>query len=427
MGRCLAALLTSVAAATVVVQAGAVGESVDGFPNWEERVHNELANRARVDPAFEMSECGSPCAEAACYSPQPPLYYKRELNRAARFHAAHMELGDYFAHNSNCTLVQNIDQLYPAQCDGSASCSCVGGTPTCNPTCTGAGERVQLFNTNWSGEIIAGGSSPNQAFYLWLYEPTNDASCQFTQENGHRWLLLKADEAVGFGVEGRHVGDFGGDGEVHPIASGAHWPRQADPVEAWANWYDAAAPKAQRINVDGICTPLALTRGVAENGAYSANVGGVGSGCHRYFFLFIDAADQIVTFPETGSLGIGPDTCADWDTTRPPTGAGCECTPVCDGKTCGEDMCGGSCGNCAEGQSCDNGTCVGGGEGGSSTAASGSVSAGAGAASGSNDDVSSDDGLSGTCGCRMPKRAGAAGAWLLLIGLAIAAIRRRFG
>jgi hypothetical protein len=34
------------------------------------------------------------------------------------------------------------------------------------------------------------------------------------------------------------------------------------------------------------------------------------------------------------------------------------CTPICAGKICGDDGCGGSCGDCAGGQSCEGGTCV---------------------------------------------------------------------
>lgn len=36
---------------------------------------------------------------------------------------------------------------------------------------------------------------------------------------------------------------------------------------------------------------------------------------------------------------------------------GCECAPQCEGRECGEDGCGGSCGSCAEGQSCKEGKC----------------------------------------------------------------------
>ncbi|HEY0194990.1 MAG TPA: S53 family peptidase [Kofleriaceae bacterium] len=43
-------------------------------------------------------------------------------------------------------------------------------------------------------------------------------------------------------------------------------------------------------------------------------------------------------------------------------GGGSTCTPVCSGKTCGDDGCGGTCGTCAAGQTCSaSGTCTGGG------------------------------------------------------------------
>jgi len=43
----------------------AVGESVNGFPNWEERVLHEWTNRARSDPQVEMIACGANCGDAA--------------------------------------------------------------------------------------------------------------------------------------------------------------------------------------------------------------------------------------------------------------------------------------------------------------------------------------------------------------------------
>lgn len=40
-------------------------------------------------------------------------------------------------------------------------------------------------------------------------------------------------------------------------------------------------------------------------------------------------------------------------------GGACECVPDCSGKLCGADGCGGGCGECAEGESCDpDGQCV---------------------------------------------------------------------
>jgi hypothetical protein len=52
--------------------ARAVGEPVNGFPSWPERVIHEWINRARVDPQFEMNACGSACVERDCYSAMRP-------------------------------------------------------------------------------------------------------------------------------------------------------------------------------------------------------------------------------------------------------------------------------------------------------------------------------------------------------------------
>lgn len=352
--RSIAAFAASSTALLAANTSFAIGESVAGFPNYDERVLHMLANRARVAPEIETTACGANCPDAACYTAKGPLYYKRELNHAARFHAAHMSKNKYFAHTSSCTIVPDIGTLYPDSCDGSAACACVGGMNACNAKCTGFSERIGLFGSDGGGEIIAStGQGAEHGFYLWLYEPTASAKCEFSSENGHRWLLLTADGAIGFGSDGKYVGDFGSGGEEHPIASGSHWPRQADTVETWASWFAPEGPKSALVNVDGSCSPMKLSRGTIENGAYEADITGVGQGCHRYFFVFKDAAGALVTFPETGSLGIGPaDTCADFSAERPATGAGCECVPQCDGKQCGDDSCGGSCGTCGEGASC---------------------------------------------------------------------------
>lgn len=298
--------------------ARAVGEPVNGFPNWAERVIHEWINRARVDPQVEMNACGSPCVERACYTVMPPLAWNESLNRAARFHSDEMVRQGYFAHNSACTLVSNINSLYPTSCNGTAACACVGGTKACAPSCTGFAPRVQLFGGSPSGEIIASPSNPNQSFYLWLFEPGDTTSCQFTSANGHRWLILKSTGAVGAGVAGYSTGDFGGGSAPTKIPSGAHYPQQAASVATWANWYDTAGPSLASVNVDGSCTSMTLQRGTQTNGAWSATVTGAGSGCHRYYFSFRDAAGTTVTYPTSGSLAIGTGVaCPDWDSSRP--------------------------------------------------------------------------------------------------------------
>jgi MYXO-CTERM domain-containing protein len=252
-----------------------------------------------------------------------------------------------------------------------------------------------LFGPNAAGEIIASSTDPNSAFYQWLYESYNSTTCGYAQgppTDGHRWNILMNGPAVGYGLgSGASVGDFGGSGTPGKLVSGSHYPRSGSSVDAWANWYDTAGPMSALINVDGSCTALALGRGAVTNGAYHAALSGLASGCHRYFFLFHDSSGAIVTYPTTGSLGIGPSgSCADWDSSRPATGSGCACTPQCSGKQCGDDGCGGSCGNCGSGESCDStsSTCVaaggdagatGGGDGGNgSNGAAGDAGTGAG-------------------------------------------------
>ncbi len=301
--------------------AGAVGESdANGFPNWSERVMHEWMNRARSEPQVEMKTCAARCGEAACFKQEKPLAYDLRLNRAARFHSDEMRLQGYFDHTSQCLVATNINQTYPGQCNGAAACAC-GGMGT-----TSFDQRVSRFQVSAAAEIIAGATDPNQAFYSWLYENSPSTACAYSGVNGHRWSILTQQAGVGVGASGPPTGDFsiGGGPVPAQIPSAAHYPRQAAQVEVWANWYDTAGPKRAQVVVDSTCTALTRARGTADNGAWTATLSGVGSGCIRYWFSFDDASGKEVTYPTTGSLGIGPASCSDWDTSRPAKGAGCD-------------------------------------------------------------------------------------------------------
>lgn len=134
----------------------------------------EWTNRARSAPSVEMTACGSNCAEGSCYAPIAPLAYSQALTEAARFHAAEMNQQHFFANSSTCTVVSNIASLYPASCQGQASCACVGGVDTCNP---------------------------NQVFYTWLYEASSSSSCGFGSSNGDRDLLFTQTGSAGAGED----------------------------------------------------------------------------------------------------------------------------------------------------------------------------------------------------------------------------------
>jgi MYXO-CTERM domain-containing protein len=301
----------------------AYGEPQDGFPSWSERMNMVMANRARCDPAADLADC-SVCAEAGCYDPVPPLGWSYDLNRAARFHAANLvSCSCGLMHASPCTLVDGIGDLYtPGSCDGSSSCACVGGTCPCDGG-TGTWDRISAFGATGSAENAASGGDPWSVHYMWLHEADSDSSCGWRVANGHRANILGGSRQLGVGQDGYWVQDFSAGGSVHSIASGAHYPNATGPdVEFRANWYDADAPSAAMVNVEGTCHPMTRERGSDENGTFIWTGPADGS-CPRYFFIFKQADGTEVYYPDTGSFAVGSG-CEDWSSSRPPTGDDCD-------------------------------------------------------------------------------------------------------
>jgi hypothetical protein len=307
--------------------AHAEGEASNGFPNWSERVLLEWINRARSDPQADLAACPTGnCPDKACYTPIKPLHFDPNLAHSARFHSSHMMINDYFDHYSHCTLFSNIPALYlssPQTCNGAAACSCVGGAITTDSAAwTHPFVRISMFGSNASGEIIVQDSSGiNNEFYDWLYEATSSSVCQGDNANGHRWLILTtaAGVGIGLGTSGSYsTGDFGGGSTNALMPSGSHYPQQAASVAAWTNWSSSAGPSVAKINVDGVCQDMTISRGSSSNGAWTSTVTGVGTGCHRYFFAFKDSAGKQVFYPSNGSLAIGSGaSCPDWSSVKP--------------------------------------------------------------------------------------------------------------
>ncbi len=358
--------------AQVGTSRAAVGEPENGFPNWDERVILVWTNRARSDPQADLATC-SGCAEKACYTPKPPLKWSYVLTRSARFHSANQTSCGKMTHDSSCTLVSDIGDLYqPGSCDGSASCACVGGGPPCEcdspNACTGTWSRIGMFGGSGSGENVAGGGlgNPTGRFYAWLHETYDDPdNCAFDYgppTNGHRWnILTNSGPGLGVGCAGGYcTQDFGGPAsDARKIYGGVHDPKTGEVFDFRANWYDptGGAPQQAMVNVGGSCYPMSLERGVDEsNATYLLEAHGV-AGCDHYYFVFKDSEGTWVTYPENGSFGIN---CVeDYDSSiRPPMDATCDCQPECTDKDCGPDGCGGQCPpGCGADQVCQSGVC----------------------------------------------------------------------
>ncbi|MBI5479395.1 MAG: hypothetical protein HY906_11090, partial [Deltaproteobacteria bacterium] len=359
----------------VGVQRRAVGEPLNGFPNWDERAIHLWINRGRADPQSDLTENCQPgeVPEQHCYTPQHPLLWSYELNRAARFHSANQTSCGHMTHDSSCTLVSNIGDeatgYTPGPCDGDKACACQSGSAACSCTgaCTGTWTRIGKFGGSGNGECVASGGpgDPLGEYYMWVCEAFNQDVCAYVPgppTNGHRWnILMGGGPAVGPGCAGNYCTlDFGGPAAAaNKIIVAVHYPESGSTVALRAHWYDpAGAPNQAMVNVDGACQAMTKERGVDDNNAtYLFDNLAVGSGCAHYYFVFKDQADTFVTYPESGSYGVNCG--ADYDqATRPSMDASCSCTPACGGKPCGPDGCGGNCPpGCAANAPCSGNAC----------------------------------------------------------------------
>jgi MYXO-CTERM domain-containing protein len=368
----------------------ALGIPQNGFPSWEERVILVLTNRARSDPGAESDAiCGGSCSS---YAPSQPLEYSFDRGRAARFQSTSLLIaGSGLMHDSVCTLATDLGSTYPDTCDGSPSCACQGGSASCScsggsPYCTAPdgltawNKRVNLFGVSANGEnAAAGNSDPVKTFSQWV------------KSSGHWSNINKSTHGrIGTG----HFGGSGGcwkDFWVQVFASGtvteklpggAHHPRTGTATTTfkfWANYLDAGAPQLATVNVDGTCYSMTLERGSNESGTFLKEMSIAQSGCLRYYFYFRDSTGAVVTYPSTGSfgVGVGTTTCEDYDAgARPSLGQGCGgCTADAecdDANPCTQDACSGSkCENtaiagcctldtqCADADACTQDACVG--------------------------------------------------------------------
>lgn len=380
----------------------AVGEPVDGYPSYQERVQLVAINRVRSDPNNEPAGTASSCSTPK--DPVPPVMYDHDLSQAARFHCVHSLVNQGgLTHNSYCDLK---DDLEASGCTGEAACSCVAGTDcwSCD-TLGGCGTspsgRATLFGFTGSSvrEVGAAGTDSWGAVRMWTGE------CP--PQEGHRNTL----SASGVNVvgTGHHRGSgcwsvyaFSDFGKIDglPIA------RIPSAVETggtfYANYYDPAGdPQSIHVVVDGACHAMEIEIGAEPgNRTYHYADGGSGQGCHEYYFVAVDASGAEARYPETGSLTTG-----DCDEEYVPGQADSSCAQ---GVDAGPGGAGGTAGGAGTGGAAGTGggpTGSGGGAAGATVGGSGDGSAGSAATAGSTaDDNDTWDGEEASgCACSQPQ------------------------
>ena len=346
----------------------ALGIPQNGFHSWQERVVFVLSNRARSDPAAEIAAtCPTTCT--GTYPQVNPVVFNYNLARASRFHATALrKAGSGLQHESVCVLVSNLGSIYPGTCDGSPSCACVGGSSSCfcplstpgsspyctcpSPGCTSTWGRIALFGVTGSAENAAAGNpDPVVTFAQWV------------NSTGHRDNLLKSTNrqlGVGhYGSSGSCYSNYWVQGfsaatvAIPAIPGGAHHPRTGSTsttIKFWANYFHSGgAPQQALVNIDGSCHEMTRERGTNGNGTWLYSGALATAGCRNYYFYFKDANGNVVTYPSSGSFGVGinSSTCADYHgSVRPSLGSGCG---VCS-----------TAGDCADGDPCTTDTCAGG-------------------------------------------------------------------
>lgn len=278
----------------------ALGEPIDGYPSYEERVVLYLTNQLRTEPQA-FNEQGS-------YEPTPPLRYDAALGRAARFHAKHIIEASCWCedHSSCCPLEAGPDEPQCAQ-------------PASGCGVMDAADRVSMFSPAYSGENMAMGQpTPQSAIQGWTF---SEGHWSNINNAGHRLL------GTGY-YPTAWVQDFGVGGSPPVIGDGIHMGASTS-SKFGITYYQpgTGGPRVAMVIVNGECHDLDLVYGTPEHGSFETTVS-LDQGCNRYYFHFTDGQGNDITYPSRGSFGVG-DGCEFYVEERPadtcsPSGQTCE-------------------------------------------------------------------------------------------------------
>ena len=275
--RLLPALLVCAASATVHAQEDPPDLS-DVYPTYIEREILFVTNEVRSEPAAWPTpmDARPPKMDWECKAHEPkslpPVEFNRDLAEAARFHADDMfEHRPFFEHESSdgTSFAARLSRFYQ------------GG---------GAGENIAKGQAGAIGALEG-----------WMMSP------------GHRCNILSADWnelGTGYasqqnGSEPHYVQDFGARPGVtrRRLPSGIAQMRGNDRFRFAVSYYDPseAGPAVIQLIRESGCTDLTLAAGVAHQGTY-AWTGPNDDFPETYWFVAIDAEDEIATYPEEGAL-----------------------------------------------------------------------------------------------------------------------------
>lgn len=273
-----------VASIEVWCHASAGGIPVGGYPNWQERAVQVVANAVRQAPQDYIATYTSftNILLSGTYPAVAPLYWNELLNQAARSHALDMATTPCFQHDScdGTSWITRITSFYP------------GALIT--------GENIAL-----------GTMTPQATVDLWVCESTNPDLCAADGVNdGHRAILMNSlSREVGNGfVSSYWVLDTTRNTPVAqpPVVSGAHLVINGG-LQYWLNYYAASAPSSVRIVIDGSATNMPLSIGTDNSGLYTLSTT-LGTGCQSYHFEAIDGQGKGWRYPGVGELrtyGVG--------------------------------------------------------------------------------------------------------------------------
>lgn len=248
------------------------------LPTAQERAILFVTNEVRNDPGpwptpVEAGYDTWPCKRG---EPEnlPPLEWNPDLAAAARFHANDMHRNDHFDHASS------------------------DGTPFFRRV-------ARFYDGGGMGENIAWGQSgPVDVLGAWMTSP------------GHRCNILGPEwTELGTGFAGNQAGgnpyyvqNFGARGGVERsrIPAGIAYSRSRVSSRYGVNWYDpehqgdGAEPTIVVVRSSG-CADLSLGAGLPHQGTYDW-VGEPDDFPEEYWFIAIDPAGDLHTYPATGAL-----------------------------------------------------------------------------------------------------------------------------